>query len=257
MKKLCLITLLVLVGCTTGYQVESLPPIKPTRIPTNTSITIDTEIPIETSVPVLLLNSTTTLIPPTKTTIKLTPKSQIFYSDSNVGISFDYPDYMTINTDIIEDKGKVQYIEIYTSHTSGKIALIYISTNEDPPFELLPERVRLSDELLRIDAEYRINNFDLLLIDRGISIDEKSKNDALNSIEITSWKGYKSTFFHAMLNSSFWGDLYVKSAHIYTDEREIEIVLIGGLEPPKPFDITVEYIDDLWNNFLESLIIDY
>ena len=37
MKKLFLITLFVLVGCT-GYQPELLPTITPTRIPTNTSV---------------------------------------------------------------------------------------------------------------------------------------------------------------------------------------------------------------------------
>lgn len=180
-----------------------------------------------------------------------------WYKNSEIGISFQYPEYMKLETNI-NHGGTIEFEEIYTSESIGPLVFLFISIIEEPPNELYPEHLRQTDDLIISSAKYRIENPEMLLVDRGITTDLNSINDAIDSIFIKEISGYKAVTYQEIIKESFWGKAYINGTIIYTDTRSIEAIIMGVLEPSQENinGVTIDYIDNVWENFIRSLVID-
>ncbi|MBN1248227.1 MAG: hypothetical protein JXC32_11255 [Anaerolineae bacterium] len=179
------------------------------------------------------------------------------YSDTETGVSFDYPEYLTLEAQTQkrrEATGQVVTFTLISAQSSDPFMAIIVRLIEDPlREELYPNLYPPTESSLRMLLRSEI--VDLELSTSTDKID--AVLEASNKAQLTAVGGYPAALYTLVLTTTDYGDLYLRGAMIVTDRRDISVHIIGSTEPDIPGSVQPGVIDQVWSQVIKSFSADY
>ncbi len=180
-----------------------------------------------------------------------------WYSNHEAGLMFQYPDFLTVQTDTQKDRGAsgelITMVKVSATATEPVVGLMVRSIEDPLRDQMFPNLYPPSEQLFRI----------LVVSDIAyLSFDDTESNEsaimtAVESSIMTTISGFDAATYQLGLENREIGHLYVRGALIITPIRDISLYIIGSDESDAPDSITSKFIDDLWSKFINSITIDY
>ena len=172
-----------------------------------------------------------------------------WYSNNEAGLRYQYPDFLTIQTDTQKDRGPsgelIKTVNVSAIATEPVVGLM-VRVIEDPlRDQMFPNSYPPSEELFHILIVGDIDD---------LNFDDTEGN---KSAVMTTISGFDAATYQLGLDNREIGHMYVRGALIITPLRDISLYIIGSDESNAPDSVTPKFIDDLWSKLLNSIEIDY
>lgn len=179
------------------------------------------------------------------------------YSNLEAGISFKYPDYLSIQTDTDKQRGEsgelIRMTAISATSSNPTVAVV-VRIIEDPlRNQMYPDQYPPDEDLFKL----------LVVGDMGdLSYDDTEINEsaimsASKNARTTKINGHHAATYNLGLDNRDIGHISVRGALVITEKRDISLFVIGSDEPDAPGSVSSKTIDDIWSRFVETLKIDY
>ncbi len=180
-----------------------------------------------------------------------------WYSNNEAGLSFQYPDFLTIQTDTQKDRGPsgelITMVNVTAIATEPVVGLMVRGIEDPLRDQMFPNLYPPSEQTFRILVVSDIA--DLTYDDT-----ESNKSSIMTAGErsvMTTISGFDAATYHLGLDNMEIGHIYIRGALVITPVRDISLYIIGSDESNAPDSVSSKYIDDLWSKFVNSLEIDY
>jgi hypothetical protein len=198
------------------------------------------------------------------TVLGQTPEAQVSaisamrsYSSPDAGISFQYPEFMTIQADTQRERdpgGVIVTMRSISATSTDPVLALMVSIIEDPlRNSMYPALYPPSEDTLRLLAVADVTHLNYPSTERNQAAVEAVDQGAI----ITTISGYDAAVYRLGLEGMEVGHVHLVGAIVITDTRDVSLYLIGSDEPDVSGSVQPSYVDDLWSRFVASLEIAY
>jgi hypothetical protein len=171
------------------------------------------------------------------------------YSDSDVGINFRYPAFLTPKTETTKDRGSggglIEMTRILLESTDPVYA-IYVDVVEgpDPPWNYPPD-----GDLLRMYVAMDLGELDT----EKTEANSVAAMTAVKSAVITKISGFPAAVYQVTFDDTPVGRVYIRGAVVLSSKRSFTLFHVGSIEPDAPSIVTKEFVDNTWSEFVNSI----
>lgn len=185
------------------------------------------------------------------------PVNYLSFSNPEIGISFKYPDSLTMDTQVNQERtdyGTIFTVSTISGQSLNPVISIAIQITEDPlRNDLFPELYPPDSTSLRLLALPEMINTPLF----EDKISDEEFDLAYQNIIITKYAGYPAAEYKFTPTNTAIGDAILYGVIIISDKRDVSIKLIASIEPDTEGSVTEEYASQIWVEILKSLHVDY
>ncbi len=193
----------------------------------------------------------------TKSEIINKPINYTLFDNSELGISFMYPDILEINTQTDNqrtDFGTIIKFSTILGVSNDPVLSIGIRIIEDPSRNIMfPELYPPDDMAIKLLVLGDITEIPLV---EGESYKSEIEN-AYNNLIINSFIGFPSAEYKLSPLDTAIGDAVIYGILIISEKRDISIKFIASIEPNTKGSVSEEFSEEIWSEILNSIQIDY
>jgi len=179
------------------------------------------------------------------------------YSNDELGIAFEYPDYLSIQTDERHERGsggELVTLSSVIADSSDSPVMIAVRVIDDPSLhEMYPDLYPPDDKALRIMTTSDIIGFYDSASDEEFAEIQAVREQAV----IMEVCGFPAAAYAFGVDTTDLGHVYVRGALVITDRRDISLFVTGSNAPGANGGVEPAYVDGLWSQLIQSLRLEF